>query len=92
MDDGGARFEYLRRDAAVGKPRLFAVYGTYREIPDQELSEEPFLGWGMDFGADQGALFWDPDDASTMFSASAEDVLAFHQRLGHAALDWLDEG
>src|SRR5579883_1656680 len=80
----------LEADAEYFQPRLFAVYGIYKAI-SSTFPEQPFLGWGVDFGDNNGALFWRPDESSTHHSDSAARVLQFYQRIGDARLKWLDE-
>jgi hypothetical protein len=80
--------EALAEEATALQPRLFAVYGLFREISDSTPTA-PYLGWGMDFGPDTGALYWDPNDHSTHHSQSAEQILQFHQHIGTARLVWL---
>lgn len=77
---------WLDRGATRFKPRMFAVYGVSR------LTGNPFLGWGIDFGEDEGgALYIDPEDGGTVQGASAEGVLGLHRHLGEARLKWLDD-
>jgi hypothetical protein len=77
-------------EAALAQPaRLFTIYGVLNEI-EGVVEESPFVGWGMELGDGDGALYWDPDDNSTHRAASAEQVLQFHQRIGRARLAWLD--
>jgi hypothetical protein len=81
----------LAHEAATMRPRMFAVYGVLREI--EGIAEaEPYVGWGMEFGDSGGAVYWHPDDRSTHYSDSAEQVLRFHRRIGTANLRWLDVG
>jgi hypothetical protein len=78
----------LDADAEYFQPRLFAVYGLYGETRSG-LPPREFLGWGIDHGDDEGALFWDEADRSMHRASSAQGVLEFHQRLGEAHLKWL---
>ena len=76
--------------AALAQPaRLFAIYGVLHEI-EGVADESPFLGWGVELGDGDGALYWDPDDNSTHRADSAEQVLRLHQQIGRADLAWLD--
>jgi hypothetical protein len=76
--------------AALAQPaRLFAIYGVLHAI-DGVVDESPFLGWGMELGDGDGALYWDPDDNTTHRAESAEQVLELHQQIGRASLAWLD--
>jgi hypothetical protein len=77
-------------EAALARPaRLFTIFGVLNEI-EGVVDESPFLGWGMELGDGDGALYWDPDDNTTHRAESAEQVLEFHQRIGRARLAWLD--
>lgn len=78
----------LRVDAEYYRPRMFAIYGVSNGI--YSLPERPFLGWGLDFGDDDGAIFWDQEGRSTYQSCSAQRVLELRRRIGEAHLRWLD--
>lgn len=78
--------ELLGEAATALAPRLFAIYGTYR---DGEL--DGFVGWGMDFGEENGALFYCPDEELTWKSESAEQVQAVRQLTCDAHLHWLTD-
>jgi hypothetical protein len=78
----------LADDAEYFQPRPFAVYGLARDIGG--CGAVPFIGWGLDLGEDQGAVFWDPVTGITHLSISAEHVLNTHCRTGEAHLKWLD--
>ncbi len=75
--------EMLAEHADVARPRLFALYGLSR-------SGDDLIGWGMDFGEDVGALFYQPYDRVQWHSDSAEQVLATRSLMGEAHLLWLD--
>lgn len=77
----------LAEAASTLPARLFTIYGVFNRI-DGVADESPFLGWGIELGDGDGALYWDPDDNSTHRAASAEQVLQFHQQLGRAQLSW----
>jgi hypothetical protein len=79
----------IAADAEYLRPQLFAVYGVFRPV-STILPERPFLGWGIDFGEEWGAIFWNPLDRTTHISDSAEQVLKAHQRTADAHLTWLD--
>jgi hypothetical protein len=76
--------------AASAQPaRLFAIYGVLHGI-EGVVDASPFLGWGVELGDGEGAVYWDPDDNSTHRASSAEQVLQLHQQIGRADLAWLD--
>jgi hypothetical protein len=79
----------LAADAEYLQPQLFAVYGVSHAV-STVLPERPFIGWGIDFGEEWGAIFWNPIDHTTQISDSAEQVLKAHQRTADAHLWWLD--
>jgi hypothetical protein len=87
--DRTAMLTRLAADAEYLRPRLFAIYGTFNAALGL-LPERPFLGWGIDFGDEWGAMFWNPVDHTTHLSGSAEQVLRSHVRTGEAHLVWLD--
>lgn len=80
----------LAQDAEYLQPRVFAIYGVYRQATGDPLPEQPFLGWGLDFGPEMGAGFWQ-SNGSVHQGKSAEELLAYHQRLGEARLCWLGD-
>jgi hypothetical protein len=71
------------------RPRLFAIYGVVKPI-NGITDEQPYIGWGLDLGDGQGALYWEAPDSSTHISDSAERILSFHERAGAARLIWFD--
>lgn len=79
----------LAADASYLRPRMFAIYGFHRSAKGDPLPEQPFLGWGLDFGPELGAGFWQTS-GSLHQSESVEKLLAYYQRLGDAHLKWLD--
>jgi hypothetical protein len=79
----------LAADAEYLQPRLFAIYGVRRGI-NSVVPGQPFLGWGIDMGDGEGALFWDQAARTTHHSDSAERVLGIYRRVGEAELKWLD--
>ena len=87
--DRAALLARLAADAEYLRPQLFAVYGVFQPVSDI-LPERPFIGWGIDFGDEWGAMFWNPVDHTTLLSGSAEQVLRSHVRTGEAHLVWLD--
>jgi hypothetical protein len=87
--DRAALLARLAADAEYLQPRLFAVYGVFHPV-STVLPERPFIGWGIDFGEEWGAIFWNPIDHTTQHSDSAEQVLKAHQRTANAHLLWLD--
>lgn len=89
-DNVDAWLNMIGRTATRYGPRLFTVYGAYHQSDDRP-DVDLFVGWGMDLGGGQGALYWDPSDASTFRSGCAENVLSVHQRIGVARLAWLDQ-
>src|SRR5487761_237901 len=82
--DPAAASAVLGRYASDERPRLFALYGTYRN------DGTPFVGWGVDFGDERGALFYEPDASTNWHSSSAEDVLSTHELIADSHLIWLD--
>jgi hypothetical protein len=82
--------ELLEADAEYFQPRLFAIYGIREEIDGFRPGRE-FLGWGIEFHHDEGAIFCDPNDGSIHCSDSAERLLATCQRSGEAHLVWLED-
>jgi hypothetical protein len=87
--DRAALLARLAADAEYLRPQLFAVYGISRAVANL-LPERPFLGWGIDFGEEWGAIFWNPIEHIAQISDSAEQVLKAHQRTADAQLLWLD--
>jgi hypothetical protein len=79
----------LAADAEYYRPELFAIYGI-TNTASARLPERPFLGWGIDFGEEWGAMFWSPPDRISHLSQSAEQVLRSHQRIGEAHLVWIE--
>lgn len=79
----------LAADAEYFRPRMFAVYGVSRGVADL-LPPTPFLGWGIEFGDGEAALFLDPRDGSVHRAQSAEQILLARQRMGEARLTWFD--
>jgi hypothetical protein len=79
----------LAADAEYFRPELFAIYGISKAVAGI-LPERSFLGWGIDFGEEWGAIFWNPVEHTTQHSDSAEQVLRSHTRTGEAHLVWLD--
>lgn len=79
----------LAADAEYLRPQLFAVYGVSNAVANP-LPEKPFLGWGIDFGEEWGAIFWNPIERVTHISDSAEQVLKTYQRAADAHLVWLE--
>ena len=79
----------LAADAEYYRPEFFAIYGITKGVPGH-LPERPFLGWGIDFGEEWGAMFWSPPDRISHLSQSAEHILRSHQRNGEAHLVWLE--
>jgi hypothetical protein len=77
----------LNSDAEYRQPRLFAIYGIYKEVG--EFPEEPFLVWGIE-SVDAGAIVWCPDEKCVHTSDSAERILASYRPRGEARLRWLD--
>ncbi|TQJ03916.1 hypothetical protein FB471_3690 [Amycolatopsis cihanbeyliensis] len=85
MDTADTGFVPLLEQVAVhSRPRLFAIYGSYKRDPT-----EPLLGWGMEFAAG-GAVFHALDDGSTHLSETAQDVLEVQSVIGDVRLTWLD--
>jgi hypothetical protein len=82
--------ELLEADAGYLQPRLFAVYGIRKDIGGVR-PERGFLGWGIEFHHDEGAIFCEPDDGAIHCSDSAERLLATCQRSGEACLVWLED-
>ena len=78
----------LASDAEYLQPQLFAVYGISSAVHGM-VPERPFLGWGIDFGEEWGAVFWNPVEQTTQLSDSAEQVVKAHSRTGEAHLTWL---
>ncbi|HEX5401847.1 MAG TPA: hypothetical protein VFX16_06055 [Pseudonocardiaceae bacterium] len=87
--DRTALLARLAADAEYLKPQLFAVYGIANAVSTL-VPERPFLGWGIDFGEEWGAIFWNPIERVTHVSDSAEQVLNTHVRTADAHLVWLD--
>jgi hypothetical protein len=87
--DRAAILALVAADAEYLRPQLFAVYGIFDPVGEL-LPERAFLGWGIDFGEEWGAVFWNPMDQTTQISNSATQVLKAHQRTGDAHLIWLD--
>lgn len=90
MTDHTEALARLAADAEYFRPQLFAVYGVSKEIAGI-LPPTPFLGWGIDLGERQGAVYWDPQSKVIHEADSAEQVLATHLRTGDAHLTWLDD-
>ncbi|SNR27577.1 hypothetical protein SAMN06265360_10189 [Haloechinothrix alba] len=79
--------ELLNELAAIAhedRPRLFAIYGTYRRDP-----HAPVLGWGIEFPTG-GTLYRSAYDRAIHSADSAERVLEVHSLIGHVQLAWLD--
>ncbi|HEY3750941.1 MAG TPA: hypothetical protein VGL80_17265 [Pseudonocardiaceae bacterium] len=87
--DRAALLARLAADAEYLRPQLFAVYGVFQPVSDI-LPERPFIGWGIDFGEEWGAIFWNPIEHVTQISDSAEQVLKAHQRTADVHLVWLE--
>jgi hypothetical protein len=77
--------EILEEIAVEDRPRLFAIYGTFKRYPD-----EPLLGWGMELPDGGGALFSLAGHRSVHTADSAERVLALQSVIGDVQLKWLD--
>lgn len=78
----------LAVDAEYFQPRAFAIYGVSNAV--HSLPARPFVGWGLDFGDGEGAIFWEPEAGAIHHSSSAQQVLQLRQRVGEAHLRWLD--
>jgi hypothetical protein len=87
--DRAALLARLKSDAEYLRPEMFAVHGISHAVHSL-LPERPFLGWGIDFGEEWGAIFWNPLEHTTQISDSAEQILKSHQRTAEAYLTWLD--
>ena len=72
------------------RPRLFAIYGITPPLLSM-IPERRHIGWGMDFGEEWGAVFWDPIGRDMHKAESAEQVLKVHQIGSEGHLVWLDE-
>lgn len=84
--DGFDLHTAMEEAAVVGKPRVFAIYGTFKREPD-----EPLLGWGMELPTG-GALFrYAGERASTHTADTAERLLEVQSIIGDVQLKWLDE-
>jgi hypothetical protein len=88
--DRAAILALVAADAEYLRPRLFAVYGIFDPVGER-VPERAFLGWGIDFGGQWGAAFWNPMEQTTQLSDSAEQILRGHRRTGEAHLVWLDD-
>lgn len=75
----------LSREAVELAPRLFALY----RIREWDSDRSGSIGWGIDFGNDEGAIFGYRGESSTWHSDSAEQLLRTHGILGDAYLRWI---
>lgn len=89
FDTRAAVLARLEADSHYYRPEYFAIYGIANAIPGL-VPERTFIGWGMDFGGDYGAIFWCPPERATHMSQSAEQILRSHQRNAEAHLIWLE--
>ena len=76
----------LAADAHTYKPRLFTLYGTFKD----NLDHPEFLGWGMDFEALGKTLYYDPSAGDTHTADNPDQLLRFHRRFAEVRLEWLD--
>ncbi|OZM72597.1 hypothetical protein CFN78_13210 [Amycolatopsis antarctica] len=67
------------------KPRLFAIYGTEKQEPDELV-----LGWGMEFANDDGAVFRKCGSRSIHTGDTAERLFRTQSIVGDVELKWLD--
>lgn len=88
-DRRAANLARLDADARHYRPEFFAIYGIAEAITDL-VPERAFIGWGMDFGQEWGAVFWCPPERTTHLSQSAEQILRSHQHNAEAHLIWLE--
>lgn len=84
--DRQALMELLARTAEDGRPRVFCIYGTYRNDPSELI-----LGWGLEFSQDDGAIYRGAGERNLHSCSTAEQLFAFHSRIGDVELKWLDE-
>jgi hypothetical protein len=83
--DRSEQVALLKRQADAFQPRKFAIFGVYKEI-DGVLPEEPFLGWGLDLGDDEGAVFWEPSSKDARCADSPHTILRSLRRMGEVHL------
>lgn len=78
----------LDEEARQDAPWLFALYGIYHRVFDDD--DGTYVGWGMEFAEPRRAIMWEPD-GSTFVAESAERMLQTHRSLGQAKLVWLTD-
>ncbi|GAA4544795.1 hypothetical protein [Amycolatopsis samaneae] len=88
MDENELTLAVLDDEAREYAPRLFALYGVYRERLDDE-DNGAFLAYGIEFGEPREAVMWEP--GMTWRSHSADGILKRHLGFADARLVWLDE-
>lgn len=79
----------MKRQADAFQPRKFAIFGVHKEI-DGILPEEPFLGWGLNLGDDEGTVFWEPSSREARCADSPDTILRSLRRIGEVHLVWLE--
>ncbi|GAB3487301.1 hypothetical protein [Amycolatopsis cihanbeyliensis] len=89
MDIDQITLSVLADEAREYAPRLFALYGVYREHLFPE-DEDGYLGWGMEFTELGKAILWFPD-GSTHWAHSAAGILDHHTWHSEARLVWLTD-
>jgi hypothetical protein len=79
----------LQRQACDFHPRKFAIFGIYEALPGI-FPEEPFLGWGLDLGDNEGTVFWEPSSKDARCADSPDTILRSLRRMGEVHLVWLE--
>lgn len=90
MLDRSQQMALLKRQADTFQPRKFAAYGVYKAIAGV-LPEEQFLGWGLDLGDGDGAVFWEPWSKDARCADSVDTILRHLRRMGDVNVAWLED-
>ncbi|KAA2250169.1 hypothetical protein F0L68_39180 [Solihabitans fulvus] len=88
QEDTNRLLRLLDEEARTDCPRLFALYGVYREPLFEGDVDLEFLGWGMEFTRQGRAVLW-MGPHETWSSDSAAALLRSQGRYADAKLVWL---
>ncbi|MFD9895816.1 hypothetical protein ACFWY9_41265 [Amycolatopsis sp. NPDC059027] len=88
MDVNELMLTVLDDEARESAPRLFALYGVYRERLGED-DDGAFLAFGMEFAEPRKAIMWEP--GMTWHSDSAASILKRYRKTAEARLVWLNE-